>query len=376
MIGGGPGSFIGPVHRAAARLDDNYEVVASVLSSNPERSRREGIAIGIAPDRAYGTAEELFAAEKARDDGIDVIAIMTPNDSHYRLCLQALANGLDIICDKPLTTNLHDARDLVSRVNAAGVVFCQTFNYSGFPMVRQAKAMVRDGDLGEVRMIEVEYIQGHNAALTPTERGEESNWHFDPARVGESLILGDIGSHAHHLARFVSCQDLSRLVADITAVVPGRNAHDYAGILFRLQNNAPGVMWVTQAGAGAVHGLYFRLFGAKGSLEWAQETPNQLIHSRLGEPAIVFERDGPGLKPEAARATRVGIGHPEGYQEAFAVLYADAAEAIVARKLGEAPDRLALDFPTVEDGARTMQFIAAALESSHTGGWVDYQVAF
>ncbi|MCB1497868.1 MAG: Gfo/Idh/MocA family oxidoreductase [Bauldia sp.] len=376
VIGGGPGSFIGPVHRAAARLDDNYEIVASVLSSNPERSKREGMAIGVAEDRAYGTAEELFAAEKAREDGIDVIAIMTPNDSHYRLSLMALENGLDIICDKPLTTNYRDARDLVTRVNAAGIVFCQTFNYSGFPMVRQAKAMVRDGDLGDVRMIEVEYVQGHNAALTPTELGEEGNWHFDPARVGESLILGDIGSHAHHLARFVSCLDLSRLTADVTAVVPGRTAHDYAGILFRLENNAPGVIWVTQAGAGAVHGLYFRLFCAQGSLEWAQETPNQLIHSRLGEPAIVFERDGPGLKPEAARATRVGIGHPEGYQEAFAVLYADAAEAIVARKLGEQPDRLALDFPTVEDGARTMQFIAAALESVHTGGWVDYQVAF
>ncbi|MCB1488672.1 MAG: Gfo/Idh/MocA family oxidoreductase [Bauldia sp.] len=376
VIGGGPGSFIGPVHRAAARMDDNYEVVASVLSSDPERSKREGMAIGVAEDRAYGTAEELFAGEKARDDGIDVIAIMTPNDSHYRLSLMALENGLDIICDKPLTTNLHDARDLVSRVNAAGVVFCQTFNYSGFPMVRQAMAMVRDGDLGEVRMLEVEYVQGHNAALTPTEQGQEGNWHFDPARVGESLILGDIGSHAHHLARFVSCQDLSRLTADVTAVVPGRTADDYAAILFRLENNAPGMMWVTQAGAGAVHGLYFRLFCAKGSLEWAQETPNQLIHTRLGEPAIVFERDGPGLKPEAARATRVGIGHPEGYQEAFGVLYADAAEAIVARKLGVKPDPLALDFPTVEDGARTMQFIAAALESAHTGGWVDYQVAF
>ncbi|MEP0321995.1 MAG: Gfo/Idh/MocA family oxidoreductase [Nitratireductor sp.] len=376
VIGGGPGSFIGPVHRAAARLDDNYEIVASVLSSDPDRSRRKGQAIGVAPDRAYGTAREFFEGEKARDDGIDVVAIMTPNDSHYPLCLQALENGLDIICDKPLTTNLRDANDLVHRVRDAGVVFCQTFNYSGFPLVRQAMAMVRDGDLGDVRMIEVEYVQGHNAALTATESGEESNWHFDPARVGESLILGDIGSHAHHLARFVTCQDLSRLTADITSVVPGRTAHDYAGILFRLENNAPGVMWVTQAGAGAVHGLYFRVFCAKGSLEWAQETPNQLTCSRIGEPATIYERDGPGLKPEAARATRVGIGHPEGYQEAFAVLYADAAEAIVARKLGEKPDRLALDFPTVEDGARTMQFIAAALESSHTGGWIDYQVAF
>jgi predicted dehydrogenase len=376
VIGGGPGSFIGPVHRTAARLDDNYEIVASVLSSNPERSGQEGLALGIAEDRAYGTAEELFAGEKARPDGIDVVAIMTPNDSHYPLCLMALGNGLDIICDKPLTTSLRDARDLVERVNAAGIVFCQTFNYTGFPMVRQAMAMVRDGDLGAVRMIEVEYVQAHNAMLGPNEIGDDRNWHFDPERVGASLILGDIGSHAHHLARFVTCQNFSRLTADITAVVPGRNAHDYAGILFRLENNAPGVMWVTQAAAGAVHGLHFRLFGETGGLEWFQETPNQLLHARLGQPAITFERDGPGLKPEAARATRVGFGHPEGYQEAFAVLYADAAEAIVARKLGEKPDPLAMDFPNVEDGARTMQFIAAALESAQSGGWVDYQVAF
>lgn len=376
VIGGGQGSFIGPVHRTAARLDDNYEIVASVLSSDPERSRAQGQALGIAADRAYGSAEEFFAREKTREDGIDVVAIMTPNDSHYRLCVQALENDLDIICDKPLTTSVDDARDLVARVNDVGIVFCQTFNYTGFPMVRQARAMVRDGDLGAVRMIEVEYVQGHNAALTATEQGKESNWHFDPERIGESLILGDIGSHAHHMARFVSCQDFSRLTADVTAVVPGRNAHDYAGVLFRLENNAPGIMWVTQAGAGAVHGLHFRLFCEKGGLEWFEETPNQLVHSRLGEPAITFERDGPGLKPEAARATRVGIGHPEGYQEGFAVLYADAAEAIVARKLGETPDRLALDFPDVEDGARTMLFIAAALESAGTGGWVDYQVAF
>ena len=376
VIGGGPGSFIGSVHRTAARIDDNYELVASVLSSDPERAKREGAAIGIAEDRAYGTTDEFFAGEKARDDGIDVVAIMTPNDSHYALCLAALENGLDIICDKPLTTNLSEARDLVDRVKAAGIVFCHTFNYTGFPMVRQAMAMVRDGDLGAVRMIEVEYIQGHLADLKPGEDGGSDDWRFDPERAGESLILGDIGSHAHHMARYVTGQDLSRLTADVTTVVPGRVAQDYAGIMFRLESDAPGIMWVTQAAAGGVHGLHFRLFGEQGGLEWFQETPNQLIHSRLGAPTITFERDGPDLKPEAARATRIGLGHPEGFQEAFAVLYADAAEAIVARKLGVKPDRLALDFPGVEDGARTMQFITAALESTHTGGWVDYQVAF
>jgi predicted dehydrogenase len=372
VIGGGPGSFIGPVHRAAARMDDNFEVVAGVLSSNAARSRQEGRAIGLASDRAYGTPAEMFAGETARADGMEVVAIMTPNDSHCALARMALDHGLDIICDKPLATSLADARDLEKRVDASGLVFCQTFNYTGFPLVRQARAMVRDGDLGEIRMVNVEYVQGHNAALTRGELDEPpANWHFRPERAGPSLILGDIGSHAHHLATFVAGQQFSRVMADIGNAVPGRKAHDYADILFRLENGAPGLMWVTQAGAGAVHGLHFRVFGEKGGLEWFEEEPNQLVHSRHGAPALTFERAGPGLKPEARRAERVGIGHPEGYQEAFAVLYADAAEAIVARRRGEPLDRLATDLPTVADGVRTMEFIAASLESARRGAWVD-----
>lgn len=374
VIGGGAKSFIGPVHRAAARMDDNYEVVASVLSSDPERAKAEGVAIGIAADRAYGSAEEMFAKERARDDGMDVVAIMSPNDSHYPYSVAAIEAGYDVICDKPLATNLDDALDLVKRVEEAGIVFCQTFNYTGYPLVRQAMAMVRDGDIGAVRMVEAEYVQGYNYALRADEKeGAEKNWHFMPEKAGQSLVLGDIGSHAHHLVRYVTGMNFARLVADVTTTVPGRVApsHDHAGVLFRLDNDAPGVMWVTQAGAGAVHGLYIRVFGEKGGLEWVQETPNQLFHSRAEAPALVYERGGPGLKREARRAERIAIGHPEGYQEAFAVLYADAAEAIVARKLGKAPNRLALDFPNVIDGAHTMKFIASAVESAETGRWVD-----
>ncbi len=329
VIGGGPGSFIGPVHRAAARMDDNFEIVASVLSSDADRSRREGRAIGVAAERAYGSPDEMFAKEKGRADGMEVVAIMTPNDSHCDLARTAIEQGLDIICDKPLATNLEDALDLRRQVKASGVVFCQTFNYTGFPLVRQARAMIRDGDLGEVRMVNVEYVQGHNAALIRGELDDPpANWHFRPEKVGPSLILGDIGSHAHHMAAFVTGQGFARVMADIGAVVPRRKADDYADVLFRLDNGAPGMMWVTQAGAGAVHGLHFRVFGDKGGLEWFEEEPNQLFHSRLGAPALTFERGGPALKPEALRAQRIGIGHPEGYQEAFAVLYADAAEAI------------------------------------------------
>jgi predicted dehydrogenase len=375
VIGGGPGSFIGPVHRAAARLDDHYEIVAGVLSSNAERSRKYGRDIGLAEDRAYGSAVDMFAAEAKRADGIDVVAIMTPNDSHCALSHAAIDAGHDIICDKPLATNLKDAIDLARRVSESGLVFCQTFTYSGFPLVRQARAMVRDGDIGEVRMVQVEYVQGHAASIIDGERGNPpKNWHFRPEMVGPSLILGDIGSHAHHMATFVTGQPVTKVMADVGTVVPGRNSDDHAGVLFRVEHGAHGVMWVTQAGAGAVHGLKFRVFGATGGLEWFQEEPNQLFHSRLGQPALTFERHGPGLKPEAMRAGRVSVGHPEGYQEAFAVLYADAAESIVSRRLGVKPDRLALDMPTVEDGVWTMKFIEAALESSSKGGWADCRI--
>ncbi len=239
VIGGGPGSRIGRVHRSAARLDDHYEIVASVLSSNPERSAAEGVKIGVAADRAYGTPGDMFAGETTRDDGIEVVAIMTPNDSHYALSCAAIESGLDIICDKPLATSLDDAVDLADRVRKSGLVFCQTFNCTSFPLVRQAKAMIRDGDLGEVRMVQVEYVQGHNAALTDAETSDPSaNWRLLPERVGSSLILSDIGSHAHHMACYVSGQSMRTVTADVGAIVSGRNAHDYAGVLFKLANGA------------------------------------------------------------------------------------------------------------------------------------------
>ena len=375
VIGGGAGSFIGPVHRAAARIDDHFEVVAGVLSSDPERSRRQGREIGLAEDRAYGGPAELFAAEARRPDGIDAVAIMTPNHSHCPLSHAALDAGIDVICDKPLATTLKDAVTLARRVRESGLVFCHTFNYTGYPMVRQARAMVHDGDIGEVRMVQVDYVQGHIAALVGDEIGDPpASWKFRRELAGPSLVLGEIGSHVHHMASFVTGQGFARVMADVGTVVPGRKADDNAGILFRLENGAQGMLWVTQAAAGAIHGLAFRVFGATGGLEWHQEDPNRLRHSRLGAPAVIYERHGPGLKPEAMVASRIGMGHPEGYQEAFAVLYADAAEAIVARRLGTTPDRRVRDMPTVEDGVRTMKFIEACKESSRQGGWVDCRV--
>ena len=370
VIGGGPGSFIGPVHRAAARFEDAFEVVAGVLSSDPVRSRQYGIELGLAPNRAYSSAQEFFAREKARGDGVDAVAIMTPNDTHHPLACAAIEAGMDILCDKPLTTSLGDAFDLARRVKESGVVFCHTFNYTGYPMVRQARAMIRDGDLGEVRMVEVQYVYGNSADIVEGEQGDPPrHWHYRPQQMGASLILADIGSHAHHMARFVTGLEFDQLVADVARIVPGRTSDDYATLLFTMTGGARGTMWITQSAAGGVNGLTFRVFGSKGGLLWRQETPNQLHHVRRHAPEITYERRGPGLKPEAIRACYVAMGHPEGYQEAFATLYAEAADAIVSRRLGQAPERPLIDMPTVVDGVQTMKFVEAALESSRSGRW-------
>jgi predicted dehydrogenase len=376
VVGGGAGSFIGTVHRTAARLDDHYEVVAAVLSRNPERSRAAARSIGIADERAYGDHAELLAKEAGRADGIDVLAIMTPNDLHHPAARDALARGLDVICDKPLTTTLDDALDLVGRVRDSGLVFCTTYNYTGYPMVRHARAMVRSGALGAIRQVHVEYIQGHLAAPTDADRDPAANWRFAPEHCGPSLVLGDIGTHAHHLACFITGLELAEVAAELGSAVPDRKVHDYAHLLLRFADGARGSMWVTNSAAGAEHGLHIRVFGDNGGLEWHQEEPNRLLYRPQGGFAQVLTRGRPGLSPEAERATRIVLGHPEGFHEAFANLYRDAAEAIVARRTGGRPDPLALNFPTVADGARGVKFVEAAVASQRAGGrWTDATLA-
>lgn len=370
VVGGSHG-FIGPVHRTAARLDNRFEIVAGVLSSDPERGRTAAAALGLPLDRAYPNVEAMLAAEGMREDGIDAVAIMTPNAHHFPAAMAALEAGLDVICDKPLTTDLADALALVHKVRATGLVFCTTYNYSAYPMVRQARAMVQAGEIGEVRQVHLTYVQGHHASLVEAEPGGRA-WRFDPAQAGVSLILGDIGTHAHHLGAFVTGLELEAVMAHIAATVPGRASDDYGALLLRWSSGMPGTMWVTNAAAGAEHGLAFRVFGSQGGLEWHQEHPNELRHRRLGGfEQVLTKRLHGALHPAAERAARVEIGHPEGYQEAFANLYRDAAEAIAARRTGRPCDPLALDFPTVEDGARGIRFIEAAVESARTGGWVD-----
>lgn len=374
VVGGGPDSHIGRTHRIAARMDERYDIVASAVSSNPARSRSEGLALGIGEDRAYGDWRELINRETLRDDCIDVIAVMTPNGTHFEIADAALDAGFDVICDKPLTTSLTEARKLVEKVRTTGLIFCLTHNYSAYPMVRQARAMVKSGSIGEIQQTHLEYVQGFLTARMRTE-GDQLGWRLDSDMAGPSLVLGDIGTHVHHLATFVAGLDVVSVMAEVGSNVPGRAVDDYAGLLVRYENGARGTMWITSAAAGAEHGLSFRIFGDEGGLEWHQEEPNVLRHRRAnGFDELITRRLDGTLAPEAHKASRLDVGHPEGFLEAFANLYSDAADVIAARRAGTPTDQLGIDFPSVLDGAKGMTFIVACVESSRTRSWQTLQL--
>jgi predicted dehydrogenase len=368
VIGGGPGSFIGAMHRTAARLDDRFEIVAGALTSDPGRSRAAGVAIGLSEDRAYGDALSLFEGEGARKDGADVVAIMTPNDTHHAYSTGALDRGFDVISDKPMTNTLDEAMDLVERVRKTGLVFCLTHNYTGYPMVRQARAMVEDGQLGEIRLVQVEYVQGGKAAERDPDSVGPLPWRYDPVRGGPSLVMGDIGTHAHNLVRFITRIEVSEVAAEVGSIVPNRLVHDYAAAMLRFDNGARGSFWVTQAAAGVENCLRIRVSGSRASLEWNQEHPTVLAFRPISGPAEVRTPNGPGTLPLSARATRIVKGHPEGFHEAFANIYTDAAEAIAGRRSGTQADPMALHFPNEIDGALGVKFVEAAMASSAAGG--------
>ena len=377
VIGGGPGSFIGAMHRTAARLDGRYDLIAGVLSSDPERSRKAAIGIGIDSARAYADAIAMLDAERDRPDGAEVVAIMTPNDSHHRYAMAALDRGFDVICDKPMTNTLDEAMDLVRKVKATGLVFCLTHNYTGYPMVRQARALVQDGHLGEIRLVQVEYVQGGKADESDPDPAGGLPWRYDAVRGGPSLVMGDIGTHAHNLARFVSGLEVAEVAAGIGHVIPQRPVDDYGAAMLRFDNGARGTFWVTQTAAGVENDLRIRVSGTKGSLEWRQEQPTRLSFKPIDGPARVYTPNGPGTLPAARRASRIVAGHPEGFHEGFANLYSDAAEAIAARRAGRTPDPLALTFPNQRDGAIGVRFVAAAVASSDANGaWTDATLSF
>jgi predicted dehydrogenase len=367
VIGGGPGSFIGAMHRQAARLDDRYEIVTGMLSSNSEKSKKASLELGMSPDRLYSSVQEMLDGEASRKDGVDVVAIMTPNDSHFEYAMSALEHGFDVICDKPMTNTLPEAEALHRKVQESGLIFCLTHNYTGYPMVRQAKAMVEDGQLGMIRLIQVEYVQGGKA---DEEKAVPSvlPWKYDPARGGPSLVMGDIGTHAHNLTRFITGLELAEVSAEIGNIVPGRLVHDFAGALLRFENGARGNLWVTQAAAGVENCLRIRVSGTKGSLEWMQEFPQALTFKPLHGPSQNRTPNGPGTLPLSERSSRIVAGHPEGFHEGFANIYSDAAEAISARRAGKSANPLALYFPNSWDGLLGVRFVNSVIESSKANG--------
>ncbi|MBT8197258.1 MAG: Gfo/Idh/MocA family oxidoreductase, partial [Acidimicrobiia bacterium] len=324
----------------------------------------------------YANGPELIETEASLDDGVDVVAIMTPNDSHHPLAMAALDAGLDVICDKPITNTLEEARDVLSKVRSTGLVFCLTHNYSGYPMVRQARAMVEAGMLGEIRLIQVEYVQGGKARDNDPEPSGTVPWRYDPVRGGPSLVMGDIGTHAHNLVRFITGLEVTEVAAEVGHIVPDRRVDDYAGAMLRFGGGARGSFWVTQAAAGVENSLRTRISGSQGTVEWNQEEPTKLVFKPLDGPMEIRTPNGPGTHPGAARASRIVAGHPEGFHEGFATIYSDAAEAIAARRSNTAADP-ALEFPDALDGTLGVAFVEATIASSvANGAWTTVPTEF
>jgi predicted dehydrogenase len=365
MVGGGPGAFIGAVHRIAARLDDKYELVAAALSSDREKSLVGAKELNI--PRAYGSFQEMAAAESKMPEGIEVVSIVTPNHMHHAPAKAFLEAGIDVICDKPLTTTLEDALDLAKTVKRTGLVFGLTHNYTGHPLVRQAREMVAAGELGPIRLVQVEYVQ--DWLSTPLEKTgqKQAEWRTDPARSGPGGSLGDIGTHAYNLACFVTGLTCEKVAADVSTFVPGRRLDDNVHMMLRFTGGAKGSLWATQVAPGNENNLRLRVYGEKAGIEWHQENPNELSFTPLGQAKQIVRRGSAGTGRSAAHATRIPSGHPEGYLEAFAQLYNDLAEQIISRREKRAPNPLSLLVPTVEDGVEGVRFIKTALESSQNG---------
>ena len=377
MVGGGPGAFIGAVHRMAARLDDEYALVAMAPSSNAERAQASGIELRIAPDRVYRDYRAMARAEAARADGIEVVAIVVPNHLHYDVACAFLEAGIHVICDKPLTTNRADGEKLLALAQRKRCLFGLTHNYSGYPLVRAARELVAAGALGELRVLQVEYAQDWLAQPLEDSEHRQAAWRTDPALAGPAGCLGDIGSHAAHLAEFVSGQTPSEISAELRSFVPGRRVDDHVQVQLRYASGARGLLWASQVACGEENGLRLRLYGSHGALRWQQEQPNELWFTELGQPARRLTRGMPGLPAAAAQATRIPAGHPEGFIEAFAQLYRDFAVELRRHQhqhqhqhqRGE-PVSPSL-VPGLADGVRSLAFIEAVLQShQHNSAWV------
>lgn len=372
MVGGGRGAFIGGVHRIAARLDGEFSLVAGALSSDPERAKASGADLGLDPERTYASFAAMAKTEAARPDGIEAVAIVTPNHLHFAAAAAFLKAGIHVICDKPLTSTLADAKRLKALAEKSGRLFVLTHNYTGYPMVRQAREMVAKGALGDIRLVQAEYAQDWLSEPLERTGQKQAAWRTDPARSGAGGASGDIGTHAYNLARFVSGLEVDRLSADLDSFVEGRRVDDNLHVLLRFKASgrapaAKGMIWASQVAPGNENGLKLRIYGSRGGLEWAQEEPNHLWHTPLGQPKRLITRGGAGQNAAAARMTRIPSGHPEGYLEGFANIYAEAARAIRAARTGRKAPKDAI-YPTVDDGIEGVAFVAACVASSKKNG--------
>ncbi|MBT9369212.1 Gfo/Idh/MocA family oxidoreductase [Rhizobium sp. CSW-27] len=375
MVGGGQGAFIGAVHRMAARLDDHYDLVAGALSSTPEKAHASARDLGLDLSRSYGSFAEMAEKEAARPDGIEAVSIVTPNHVHYAAAKAFLERGIHVICDKPLTSNLEDAKKLKEVADKANALFILTHNYTGYPMVRHARELVQAGELGDIRLVQMEYPQDWLAEPVEQTGAKQAVWRTDPAQSGVGGSTGDIGTHAYNLGSFISGLELDELAADVHTFVEGRRLDDNAHVMLRFKAKdgampAKGLLWCSQVATGNENGLKVRIYGTRAGIEWTQADPNYLWFTKLGEPKQLITRAGAGAGAAAARVTRIPSGHPEGYLEAFATIYSEAAAAILARRNGTPLDPV-VTYPTVDDGVKGVAFVTACIESGRqNGAWV------
>ena len=373
MVGGGPGAFIGAVHRMAAALDGEYDLVAGAFASQPGRSREQGRLLGLDARRTYDSFQDMAQREAVlgEDRRIDAVSVVTPNHLHHPVAKTFLRAGFHVICDKPMTTTLADAEDLCRTVEATGLIFALTHNYTGYPMVKEARQLVRAGRLGTVRKVVADYPQGWLGTRLEETGHKQASWRQDPARAGASSAVADIGSHVHSLVRYVTGLEIGEVFAQLSSLVPGRVMEDDATMLVRFVGGARGVYSASQVSTGEENGLALRVYGGEAGLLWRQERPNELRLLPAEGPREILTRGSPGLSPAARHATRLPPGHPEGFIEAFANLYRGAGRVIGAAISGREADPLDYDFPNHRDGARGMHFIESVLESAAEGRWVD-----
>jgi predicted dehydrogenase len=370
LVGGGPGAFIGPVHRIAAELDGRIELVAGAFSSSPEKSRAAGASYRIDPERAYGSYEEMIAKEKQRADGIDFVVIATPNSTHLPVAKAALEAGIAVMSDKPATATYDEVLELEKVVKKAGIPYGLTHTYAGYSLVRDARALCAAGEIGPVRKVVVEYLQGWLSESIEDSGQKQASWRVDPKLNGPGGCIGDIGTHAFHLLEYITGLDVTALQGTLRSVVEGRKVDDDCTALLKLSNGAQGILLASQIAAGEGNGLRIRVYGEKASLHWQQENPNTLTVRRSSGPDETRHASGGYLSADARAVTRLPGGHPEGYFEAFAVLYREFADWLEAWRASKAEPPATL--PGIRAAVRGMRFIERAIESNKTGEWVEF----